>query len=210
MFLPLFRHYVPVSVIGLHNLEQAAPPVIFAANHTSHLDTVALAAALPTEWRRRLAPAVRQQYFFPSGGTPELSRRIGLRALYYLACGLFNAYPLSQNLGQIRDSLRYTGELIEAGVCPLVYPEGALTPDGSPQRFQAGIGLMAQRLEVPVVPVHLHGLFNVMSRHDSWPRRGAVRVEFGSPITPGEGEEYAELARRVEARIGQMAANLPK
>lgn len=210
LFLPLFRHYVPVSVIGLHNLEQAAPPVIFAANHTSHLDTVALAAALPAEWRGRLAPAVRQQYFFPSGGTPELGRRIGLRALYYLACGLFNAYPLSQNLGQIRNSLRYTGELIESGVCPLVYPEGALTPDGSLQPFQAGIGLMAQRLEVPVVPVHLHGLFHVMSRHDSWPRRGAVRVEFGSPITPGEGEEYIELARRIEARICQMAANLRK
>lgn len=210
LFLPLFRRYVPVSVVGLQNLEEAAPPVIFAANHTSHLDTVALAAALPSAWRRRLAPAVRQQYFFPSGGTPELGRRIGLRTLYYLACGLFNAYPLSQDLGQVRDSLRYTGELIEAGFCPLVYPEGALTPDGSLQRFQAGIGLMSQRLEVPVVPVHLHGLFNVMSKHDSWPRRGAVRIEFGSPIVPGEGEEYADLARRIEAIVGRMAAHLRK
>ena len=67
LFLPLFRHYIPLSVGGLRNLERAVPPVIFAANHTTHLDTVALTAALPTKWQRRLAPAVGQQHFFPSG-----------------------------------------------------------------------------------------------------------------------------------------------
>ena len=131
-----------------------------------------------------------------------------MRALYYLCCGLFNAYPLSQDYGQIRDSLRYTGELVEAGFCPLVYPEGGLTPDGSLQPIQAGIGLMSVRLEVPVVPVHLHGLFDVMSMHESWPRRGSVRLEFGPPIVPREGEEYSQLAERVEASLRQMEANL--
>ncbi len=210
LFLPLFRHYIPLSVGGLRNLERAVPPVIFAANHTSHLDTVALTAALPTEWQRRLAPAVRQQHFFPSGETPELGRRIGLRALYYLCCGLFNAYPLSQDLGQVRDTLRYTGELVEAGYCPLVYPEGKLTSDGYLQPFQAGIGLMSLRLEVPIVPVYLQGLFDVMSLQDSWPCRGPVHVEFGSPILSDEGEEYAQLAERIEASLRSMAASLQK
>lgn len=207
LFLPLFRHYIALSVVGLENLERVVPPVIFAANHASHLDTVALTAALPIEWQKTLAPAVRQQHFFPSHGTRELTRRIGLRALYCLCCGLFNSYPLSQDLGQVRDSLRYTGELVEAGFCPLVYPEGGLTPDGSLQRFQAGIGLMSLRLEVPVVPVYLHGLFDVMSMHDSWPHRGSVSVEFGSPVVPGEGEEYVQLARRIESSLGRMAAS---
>ena len=126
MFLPLFHHYIALDVAGLPNLDGVAPPVIFAANHASHLDTVALAAALPAEWRGKLAPAVRQQHFFPSGGSPGMGRRVGMRALYYLCCGLFNAYPLSQDLGQVRDSLRYTGELVEAGFCPLVYPEGRI------------------------------------------------------------------------------------
>ena len=183
------------------------PPVIFAANHTSHLDTVALTAALPAAWQKRLAPAVRQQHFFPIQGTPDWTRGIGLRALYYLSCGLFNAYPLSQDLGQVRDSLRYTGELVEAGFCPLVYPEGGLTPDGSLQRCRAGIGLMSLRLEVPVVPVHLLGLFDVMSMHDSWPRKGSVRVEFGAPVVPAEGEDYVHLAQRIEASLRRMAAS---
>ncbi len=208
LFIPLFRHYIPLSVGGLQNLERLAPPLILAANHASHLDTVALTAALPTEWQGRLAPAVRQQYFFPSGAKPELGRRAWLRSLYYLSCGLFNAYPLSQDLGQVRDTLRYTGEMVEAGYCPLVYPEGRRTPDGRLRPFQPGVGLMALRLEVPVVPVYLDGLFDVMSLHDSWPRRGPVHVQFGSPIRPAEGEEYARLAERIEASFRRMAASL--
>ena len=206
MFLPLFRHYMELEVAGLPNLERVVPPVIFAANHASHLDTLALTAALPAKWQSKLAPAASQQYFFPSGGTPGAARRIGMRALYYLCCGLFNAYPLSQDLGQVRDSLRYTGDLVEAGFCPLVYPEGRFTADGSLQPFQPGIGLMSQRLEVPVVPVYLHGLFDVMSMHDSWPRRGSIRIEFGMPVDPVKCETYVQLAQRLEASLRQMAA----
>lgn len=206
-FLPLFRHYIRMEVAGLENLAGVAPPVVFAANHSSHLDTIALTAALPPEWRGRLAPAASQQHFFPSGEAPGLARRAGMRTLYYLCCGLFNAYPLSQELGQMRDSLRYTGELVDAGFCPLVYPEGRLTPDGTLQRFQAGIGLMQQQLEVPVVPAHLEGLFEIMSVHDSWPRRGAIRIEFGPPIAALEGEAYVRLAERVEESFRRMAAS---
>ena len=206
LFLPLLREHISLDVEGLRHLDRVVPPVMFAANHSSHLDTVALTAALPFKWQNLLAPAMSQQHFFPSGGTPRMAWRIGMRALYYLACGLFNGYPLSQDLGQVRDSLRYTGELVEAGFCPLVYPEGRMTPDGSLQPFQPGIGLMAQRLIVPVVPVYLHGLFDVMSMHDSWPRQGAVRVRFGAPIDPTRGESYVELAQRIDTSVREMAA----
>ena len=208
VILPLFRHYIPLTVGGIRILERAEPPVIFAANHSSHLDTVALISALPGNWRRRLAPAARQQHFFPSGEPPGRVRSAGLRALYYVACSLFNAYPLSQDLGQVRDSLRYTGELVGAGCCPLVYPEGKFSPDGSLQPFQAGVGLMSLRLEVPVVPVYLRGLFEIMSEHDSWPRRGPVHVEFGPPVIPREGEEYAALAGRIQERLHRLASRL--
>ncbi len=208
LFLPLFRHYIRISTTGLPHLEKTTPPVIFAANHTSHLDTVALLAALPADWRPRMAPAARQQHFFPSGPAPDLARRIKLKAQYWLACGLFNAYPLSQDLGQIRDTLRYTGELIETGFCPLVYPEGRLSPNGSLQPFQSGIGLMSVRLEVPVIPICLNGLFDVMSVHDPWPRRGSVQVRFGPPIRPRAGEDYVRLTERVEASIQAMATEM--
>ena len=206
VFLPLFRHLIPFSVEGLENLDGADPPVIFAANHASHLDTVAVAAALPKKWQRKLAPAVRQQFFFPSRERPPLGKRTGLRALYCLCCGLFNAYPLSQEVGQVRDSLRYTGELVEAGWCPLVYPEGELSPDGNFQPFQPGVGLMAARLGVSIVPVYMRGMFQVMSRYDSWPRIGSVHVEVGPAIVRQTDEDYTRLATRVETSLRRIAA----
>ena len=107
-------------------------------------------------------------------------------------------------MGQVRDSLRYTGELVDAGYCPLVYPEGRLTPDGSLQPFRPGVGLMSLRLEVPVVPVHMSGLFDIMSEHDRWPRKGAVHVEFGAPVAARNDEDYVRLAERIETSVHRL------
>ncbi len=205
LILPLFRHFIPMTVRGLRHLEATNPPVIFAANHTSHLDTVALLAALPSDWVPKVAPAAGQRHFFPRGPARRLSRRIGLRLQYWLACGLFNAYPLSQEPGQIRSTFRYTGELVEAGCCPLVYPEGKLSPDGTLQPFRPGVGLMSQRLDVAVVPVYLSGLFDVMSTNDCWPSPGSIQVRFGTPVLPDEQRDYVRIAKRVEAAVWAMA-----
>ncbi len=204
LVLPLFRRYIPLEVSGASALDDVTPPVLFAANHASHLDTVAVLAALPRDWRRLLAPAASQQHFFPSSGRHRLGERVGMTALYWLACSLFNAYPLSQEVGQVRDSLRYTGELVSAGFCPLVYPEGKMTPDGALQPFRPGIAALSQRLEATVVPVYLHGLYEVMSRHDSWPRPSPVGVAFGAPIASREGESYTDFAKRIEACIRSL------
>jgi acyl carrier protein len=61
--LPLFRGFLPLTVTGLENLNGLEPPVIFASNHTSHLDTPAIFTALPREWSKRLAPAMMQDHF---------------------------------------------------------------------------------------------------------------------------------------------------
>ena len=119
-----------------------------------------------------------------------------------------NAYPLSQDLGQLRDSLRYTEELVEAGYCPLVYPEGRLTPDGSLQPFQPGIGLMSLRLEVPGVPVYLHGLFDVMSLHDSRPRGGPSASNSGRLSFPARGKSRLSwLNASKQASVGWQLAS---
>ena len=205
LILPLFNHYVALRVQGLDNLANLQGPVIFAANHTSHLDTVAILSALPGHWRPRLAPAMRQEHFFPAADRPAGLQHLSMQAQYHLVCSLFNAYPLSQNLGQVRDTLRYTGELVESGYCPLIFPEGKRTPDGRLQPFRPGVGLMALRLRVPVVPTYLEGMFDILSLHDSWPRRGTVGVHFGRAIEV-EGDDYVEMAASVEAAIRSLSS----
>ena len=198
--IPLFKHYLPLTVTGLEHLRDVTPPVIFAANHVSHLDTPAVYSALPVRWRRCLAPAmgmdIFRPYFEPKGFPKKQVWWTGLG--YFLALGLFNAYPLPHEMAGVRRALNYTGELIKRGYCPLVFPEGLRSPDGTLKPFRPGIGMMAIRLRVPIVPIYIEGLYEVYSVDDSWPKRGPVRVSFGTSIefTSGTYDEVAQTIRR--------------
>jgi long-chain acyl-CoA synthetase len=201
LVLPLFRHYIPNTVTGLENLSKLEPPVIFAANHTSNLDTIAIVDALPAQWRRRLAPAMSKDHFrewFEA-------RNIGMGIQYLLARSVFNAYPLPQEMSGVKRALHYTGELVQAGLCPLVYPEGARTPDGEMKKFRPGIGMMGLRLQVPVVPVQISGLFEVYSIHDDWPKRGPVRVTFGAPLRFGTTDTIESATATIEAAVRELS-----
>jgi long-chain acyl-CoA synthetase len=205
--LSAFREMVRLRVEGLENLEDLEAPVIFAANHASHFDTPAVLAALPFGWRKKVAPAMSQDYFqrYLQSAAASWEERLKLAGEYYLACGLFNAYPLPQQMAGTRRALRYTGELVDDGWCPLVYPEGERTPTGKMQPFKPGIGLMAVRLGVPVVPVHITGTFEVYSEHDDWPRPGNVRVRFGPPLTADTETGYEAVASRIEQAVRALA-----
>jgi long-chain acyl-CoA synthetase len=196
---------VSLTVDGLSNLQDLSGPVIFAANHQSHLDTPAILQALPPRWRYRVAPAMAKE-FFSAHFHPE---RFGWRARlanslnYYLASLFFNAFPLPQRETGTRQTLRYIGMLFEDGFSVLIFPEGKRTDTGEINRFQAGVGMIASKLDVPVVPVRLEGLDRIL--HHSWkfPGRGRARVAFGRPMSL-TGSDYAALARRVEEAVRDL------
>jgi long-chain acyl-CoA synthetase len=201
--LPLFRHYIPLSVRGLENLDNLEPPVIFAANHASHLDTPAIFAALPAHWRRRLAPAARQEQFrgFFDSRHSTLKEIFSGTFQYVLAGLFFNVYPLPQTMAGVRRALRKTGELVSRGYCPLIFPEGHRTLDGALHAFQPGVGLMAVRLHIPVVPIYLKGMYEVYSAHDSWPNAGPVEVSVGAPLEFAPDTDYADAATKIEQAV---------
>jgi long-chain acyl-CoA synthetase len=207
LILPLFRGLLTLQVEGVENLANIETPVLFASNHQSHLDTPAIFAALPRRWRYRVSPAMSQDYFrawLAPGHAPFLERTTTMFE-YILTTVLFNAYPLPQRMAGVRRALKYTGELVDQGYCPLVFPEGKRTPDGTLQPFKSGVGLMATRLRTPVVPIHLAGLFEIYSIHDSWPRRGTVRVRIGAPLDLEQEHDEESATRRIEKDILQMS-----
>jgi len=208
VILPLFRGLLTLEVKGAENLKGVNTPVLFASNHQSHLDTPAIFAAMPRGWRYRVSPAMSQDYFrawLDPQGEPW-RKRLAAMFEYFLVTGIFNAYPLPQRMAGVRRALKYTGELIDEGYCPLVFPEGKRTPDGTLQHFKTGIGLMATRLRAPVVPIHIAGLFEIYSIHDQWPKRGTVRVTIGSPLHIEDESDEEAATRAIEEAIRRMAA----
>ena len=206
LILPLYNHFIDLTVTGRDTLQEIEPPVIFAANHVSHLDTVAILAALPLSWRFHLAPAMLQEYFsaYLAPSKSSRKRRINAALQYYLACGLFNGYPLPQRMGGIRRALKYSGELVEHGYCPLIFPEGMRSPNGNLQAFKPGVGMMALSLKVPVVPLHIEGLFKVFSVRHRWPTPGPVRVALGTPVDLTSEEDYETATAKIEAGVRKL------
>jgi long-chain acyl-CoA synthetase len=204
VILPLFRHYIPLEIEG--TLERIEPPVIFAPNHTSNLDTLAILAALPRSWRRTLAPAVSQDYFLPYlEGTGPIGGRLSLGVQFLLAVTGVNVFPLPQATRGVRDALHFAGELVDSGYSILIFPEGRRTSDGSMHAFRPGVGLMAVRLRIPVVPVHLRGLYEVLPVHESWPKPGPARVRFGAPLSFAENEDYKKATEAIEEAVRRLA-----
>jgi long-chain acyl-CoA synthetase len=203
--LPLGRIFARVNVEGLEHLRAIDGPVIFAANHQSHFDTPVILDSLPPRWRYRVATAMAKEFFKAHFFPAEYGRLAWFTNSlnYYLASFFFNAFPLPQREVGTRQTLRYIGELLGAGYSILLFPEGRRTVHGEVNRFMPGIGMMASRLEVPVVPVRLEGLDRVLHSTAKFPTVGRVRCAFGAPLQL-KGTDYAALARQVEEAVKSL------
>jgi long-chain acyl-CoA synthetase len=200
--LPLARIFAHMRAQGREHLDAVPGPVIFAANHQSHFDVPAILMALPRRWRYRVATAMAKE-FFHAHFFPALHSRMEwfTNSLnYYLACFFFNTFPIPQREAGARESLRYMGELASEGWSILIFPEGRRTDVGEIGAFQPGVGMIASRLGLPVVPVRLEGLDRVLHQTEKWPHFGKVTVRFGAALHL-QGDDYATLAKTVESAV---------
>jgi 1-acyl-sn-glycerol-3-phosphate acyltransferase len=188
---PLLTAEISRQISGREVLDDLSGPVVFMANHASHLDTAVLLTALPPQWRRRTAVAAAADYFFATWW-----RGVGTALA-------FNTFPLERRGGR-PSSLAV--DLLSDGWSLLVFPEGSRTTDGWVAKTRPGTARLAAAAGVPVVPVALRGTFAAMPRGRSWPVPGRppVRVRFGQPIWPQAGEEPRDLTGRLDAALATL------
>jgi long-chain acyl-CoA synthetase len=203
--LPLARLFAWIRIDGLEHLSGLDSPVIFAANHQSHIDTPSILWALPARWRYRVAVAMAKEFFkahfFPHDY--PLGARLTNGLNYYLASLFFNAFPLPQREAGARETLRYIGDLASDGWSVLIFPEGKRTMNGEINPFRPGIGMIGARLGLPVVPVRLVGLDRVLHQKAKMATPGRARVIFGAALSL-QGDDYAALARQVEEAVRKL------
>jgi long-chain acyl-CoA synthetase len=203
--LPLTRVFAHIRVEGRDNLRSVEHPVIFAPNHQTHMDVPVILSALPGRLRYRVAPAMSKEFFkahfFPAGYGWRARFTNSLN--YYLAALFFNAFPLPKHEAGARQTLRYIGGVVEDRFSVLIFPEGEMTDAGEINRFRPGIGMIASRLRIPVVPVRIEGLEKVLHRTWRMAYPGPVRVAFGKPMTL-VGEDYEALAGKVEEALRKL------
>lgn len=196
--LPLTLIMCRVRVVGSERLPKAANPVLFIANHVTHVDAALILSALPWRWRRRLAIAMSGEYL-----RDWRHGHARAKATYMLAASLFNVFSLPRQSG-FRQSFAYAGEAVDRGWSVLIFPEGEETKDGQMQPFKAGIGLLASELNVPVVPIKLNGLFELKQRPRYFVRPGTVSITFGDPIEFPRNLSAGEITSELEQAIHRL------
>lgn len=184
------------EILGHDRLDDLArledpPPVIFAPNHHSHVDTGLMIRAVPAAWRHDLIVAAAADYFFDARWKATVS-----------ALAL-NAIPIDREVTG-RRSAELIRTLIAEGNSLVIYPEGGRSPDGWGQSFKGGAAYLSMRTGAPVVPVFIDGTGAIFGKGMSRPKPGRTRVVFGRPLEAAEGENTRRFNARIEAAVTEL------
>ena len=116
--------------------------------------------------------------------------------------------PVDRDGGTSLDAIRRVLQALAGGRVVIVFPEGTRSPNGELQPPKPGVGLIACKARVPVVPARVFGSFEAFGK-DSHMRFGSpVSVAYGPPLSPSDydhpedgKERYTRTAERIMAAI---------
>ena len=188
---PALRAVTSPEVTGLERIAHIKAPVIFAANHASHIDTPLLLASLPERFRHKTSIGAGADYFFDK------------RWKSYMWTFLLAAIPIERNRVS-RKSSNLALEVLGEGWSLVLFPEGGRSPDGFTREFKGGVAHLALQAGVPVIPVYIGGTYEVLGKGSDKLRPGPTAVNFGAPLMP-EGREMRSFAKEIEAAVTQLA-----
>jgi 1-acyl-sn-glycerol-3-phosphate acyltransferase len=139
---------------------------LIVANHASHLDALALVSAFGLRQVNGVRTLCAKDYFF--AGPLK-------RAIAFL---LANAIPMDRDRFDAR-AVACCRKDLRAGANVIIFPEGTRSPDGRMRPFKPGIGLLALRYGLPVLPAFIRGAYERWPKGRWLPRPGRVEVVFG-------------------------------
>ncbi len=189
-------------IIGLRYVWAKAPhpegPVIYIANHNSHLDAMSLMTIVPSH-RIHLTHSVAAQDFFGRSGFRSWSMK-----------NLVNAVLISRSKEERDvDPIELLDAMLRQGHSLILFPEGTRGVPGVMADFKRGVGHLASRhSDIPVIPVYLDGLYRNL------PKGRTLIVPFGGTLVMGEplifpaGTNVDAITEKAQVAIESMAQAL--
>jgi len=153
--------------------------LIVASNHTSYLDPMVVGSILG----RPLSYMARRSLF--------------KNRFFSFVIRQHFAFPLDRE-GDSRAALRSFTNRLKTGAAVLIFPEGTRSPNGRLQPFKPGVGMIAVRSNVPVLPVYLWGSYQAWPKGKAYPKRHKLVLFVGEQIYPAECESPSEKKHEIE------------
>ena len=189
-------------IIGLRYHWSKTPhplgPVIYVANHNSHLDGMSLMTIVPSH-RIHLTHSVAAQDFFGNSGFRRWSMK-----------NLVNAVLISRSKHEADvDPVQLLDAMIRQGHSLILFPEGTRGVPGVMADFKRGVGHLASRHpDVPVIPVYLDGLYRNLPKGRSIIVPLGGTLVMGDPMYFPEGTSVDDITEQTQAAIHSMAEEL--
>ncbi|MDL1861715.1 1-acyl-sn-glycerol-3-phosphate acyltransferase [Betaproteobacteria bacterium PRO7] len=168
---------------------------IYFANHTSHMDTVVLWAALPGSLRANTRPVAAKDYWGGGGLRTQIARD----ELNVVMIDRAREDPEADPLDPLRDAL-------EHGFSLIIFPEGTRVAQPLPGPFKSGLYRLATEFpQVELIPVYLENLHRSMPKGALLPVPIICTVRFGAPIALREGESKEQFLERARDAVIALA-----
>lgn len=194
------------QVVGRENLRHVRGPVLLICNHIGDVDLGFVLTALPGRLRHRVAAAAggeAMEALRTPSSNRSIFRNVYDRARWALGAALLNIFPLPREAG-FRQSFEYAGQAADRGYNILVFPEGRHTTSGELLPFRHGIGILANALQLPVVPMRIDGLFELKRAGKKFAKPHRISVRIGVPVTFEAESDPATVARELEMRVRSL------
>jgi 1-acyl-sn-glycerol-3-phosphate acyltransferase len=170
---------------------------IYFANHTSHIDTIAIWAALPIHLRHCTHPVAAKDYW--GGG---FRRYIATKALRAVLIDRSRSDPNANPLASLIETLQQGESLI-------LFPEGTRGANAVPGPFKSGLyRLAAQFPNVQLVPVYLENLHRSLPKGAVLPIPMTCTVRFGTPMSLAAEEAKDAFLERARTEVIKLAGNI--
>ena len=182
-----------LEIRGAENLRKHTVAV-YASNHTSYMDTPVVFASLPFQFR-----ILAKKELWPIAFIGWYLNRSG-----QIPVDTTNPHATLSSLGAGVKALR-------GGMPLFVFPEGGRTSDGELKPFLSGAAYLAIRAQVPLVPIALSGVYDLLPIHTRHLYPGKLTLSVGEPIdtrgvTPRQVDELtARLRIAIEALLAADA-----
>jgi long-chain acyl-CoA synthetase len=193
-------------IIGRENLRGVSGPLLVISNHIDDVDAGLIQTVLPARIRHKLAIATGGEAL-EALRSPARDRgwllRIFDRLQWVLGVTLLNLFPLPREAG-FRKSFAYAGEAVDHGYSVLVFPEGRHTEDGKLRPFRTGVGLLANNLRIPILPMRIDGLFEIKRAGKRIARPGQIQIRIGKPIQFAAETPPGEIASALQKIVEKL------
>ena len=182
--------YFRIKVKGTEHLPET--PFILAPNHQTYLDSIFVTKLLKKK-------TLKNTYFFAKG--KHFSQKWRQLFAKYNNIIVMN---LNEDLVQ---TIQKMAEVLKKNKNIVIFPEGTRTRDGQLGRFKEVFSILSCELQIPIIPVVIHGGYEAMPRGTVIPKPfQKVSVNYLPAITP-ENHSYESLSDQVKNNIAEKLKN---